>query len=147
MMYTDTMNWFIYACLGAVCIAIHQLSITKLIRLGLPVSFVNAAVYALVAVALSALFWLNKKPVDFKFMHVSWLLLATLTVVVVIVVTLLAFETAPNIGYVSAILSFCTVLVTLFSVFFLGSSLTAMKAAGIILAVMGFIIISLPSNT
>ena len=137
------MSWAIYAFIGACCIAVHQLSLAKLVKLGLPISFVNAIIYSLAAICLVGIFLYERKSVTLKTLHIPWIIIAAISVTVVIAVTLIAFDIAPNIGYVSAILSFCTVLVTLFSVLFLGSSLTLIKGIGIGLVVMGIVLLGI----
>ncbi|NND64653.1 MAG: EamA family transporter [Gammaproteobacteria bacterium] len=53
-----------------------------------------------------------------------------------------AYEAAPNPGYVDGIISFATVVLVLFSFFFLGSSLTAAKLLGIVLVVSGVLLLT-----
>ena len=137
------MSWIIYSVIGALCLSLHFLSITKLTRLGLPVSFVNVVVYALSTACLFVYYLLNKKQVTLESTHIPWVILASASSFFLITVTLQAFKLAPNPGYVNAIQNLSTIIVTISSVFLLSASLSPMKVAGVLLAVAGIIIVSL----
>ena len=140
----NRMNWFTIALIGAVSIAIHQFSITKLIKLGLPVHYVNAIIYTIAALILILIYKLTvQSQVELKSYHIIWLVIGVISIIGVIIATLEALNRAVNPGYVGAILSISAVILTILSIIFLKSPITLLKAIGITLALSGAILLGL----
>lgn len=136
------MSWVLYSVIGGLCLTVHFLSMTALTRSGLPVSFVNLLVYGISVLGLLIYHLNSKKDVIFEMGLIPLVLIASISSFLVITLTLIAFDKAPNPGYVNAIQNLSTVLVTLSSVFLLSSSLSPIKLLGVILVVTGVIIVS-----
>ena len=137
------MTWLAYALIGALCIAIHQFSLTKLAKLNLPISFINAIVYGVTAIILVGICLFEAEFKKVTFNHIIWITSAVISVVGVIICTLKALNLSSNPGYVGAILSMSAVFLTGLSVLFLKSSLSIVKIVGISLAISGAILLGL----
>ncbi|RAP26176.1 hypothetical protein DID74_02355 [Candidatus Marinamargulisbacteria bacterium SCGC AG-333-B06] len=138
------MNWFAIALIGAIGIAIHQFSITKLIKLGLPLHYINAVVYSFASIVLIILYKLTKhNHVDLKHNHILWISIAIISVLITIIATLEALKRSINPGYVGAILSTSAILLTILSICFFNSPITVLKGIGITLALAGAILLGL----
>ena len=138
------MTWYFIAIIGAICIAIHQFSITKLIKLGLPIHYINALIYAIAAIILIIIYKLtNNSSIELKINHIIWITIGILSIIGVIIATLAAINKSINPGYVGAILSTSAVILTLLSIIFLKSPITIIKGFGIALVLSGAILLGL----
>lgn len=137
------MNWISYSFLGALMLAIHILCMTKLSKFPISTHVINAIVFGCAALFLVCGALVSKKSFSVPQASIPWLIIATLSITVVIVVTLEAVKRAPNPGYVTAIQNLNTVMVTLLSVLFLASPITALKGIGIVIALTGITLICL----
>lgn len=135
------MIWFIYALLGAFLIAIQTIAMTKLTQLNLPTATINAIVLVVATILCVAYYFLTKTEWNVQKVHVSWLLISGLALFLTILVSLEAFKIAPNPGYVNAIQAFCAVIVTVASVFILGSGFSLLKFIGIFFVIAGILAI------
>ena len=136
------MTWYFIAIIGAICIAIHQFSITKLIKLGLPIHYINAIIYAIAAIILIYKLT-NNNSIELKINHIIWITIGILSIIGVIIATLAAINKSINPGYVGAILSTSAVILTLLSIIFLKSPITIIKGFGIALVLSGAILLGL----
>ena len=82
------MSWAMYSFLGALMLAMHVLCITKLTKFNLPGTFINAAVFSIVAILLVGLWFINRKTLVFHAHYTPWILMAAISAFVLIVVTL-----------------------------------------------------------
>tara|TARA_B100000427_G_C15237643_1_gene476267 strand:+ start:232 stop:648 length:417 start_codon:yes stop_codon:yes gene_type:complete len=132
------MNWFIIAIIGAITIAIHQFSITKLVKFGLPINWINAIIYTGVAIIL-VLYYLvyRNDTIEIKHNHILWIIIGLISIVIAIIATLEALSRVSNPGYVGAILSTSAIILTLLSIIYLKSPITMLKSIGIVLVLIG----------
>ncbi|RAP26978.1 hypothetical protein DID78_06380 [Candidatus Marinamargulisbacteria bacterium SCGC AG-343-D04] len=137
------MNWFGYSLIGAIGLAIHMLSMTKLAKLQLPTSFINAVVFSGAAIFLIIIYFVGKKEINLQMVHIPWLVIASVSILTVIIVTLEALKLAPNPGFVTAVENLSTILLTVGAVIFLASPLSFVKGLGVLLAFTGVLLISL----
>ena len=137
------MGWISYSLIGAICLAIHMLSMTKLSKMGLQSSFINMIVFTVATSCLWIYHFTVKKENILQMNHYGWFGLASLSVFAVIVTTLEALKRAPNPGFVNAIENMSTVIVTLGSVMLLSSELTLFKFLGVICVFIGVSIITI----
>jgi len=138
------MNWFTISLIGAISIAVHQFSITKLTKLGLSIGFINAVIYSIAAIILIIIYQVtDSEPLAITRMHVFWIVIGVFSIIGVIVATLEALDRSVNPGYVGAILSTSAILLTLLSLIFFKSPITLTKTIGIGLALIGAILLGI----
>lgn len=137
------MTWFTYSLIGAFCLALHMIAMTKLTTFNYPTSFVNAIVFSVVAFCLILISVFDKKTISFNLTHLIWFILASISIFIVIIVTLEGLKRAPNPGFVTAVENVSTIIVAVTAVVFLGSSLSLIKCIGVILSLIGVMIIGL----
>tara|TARA_Y100001968_G_scaffold224943_1_gene207698 strand:- start:3605 stop:4021 length:417 start_codon:yes stop_codon:yes gene_type:complete len=132
------MNWFLIAIIGAITIAIHQFSITKLVKFGLPINWINAIIYTGVAIIL-VLYYLvyRNDTIELKHNHILWIIIGVISIVIAIIATLEALSRVNNPGYVGAILSTSAIILTLLSIIYLKSPISMLKSIGIVLVLIG----------
>ena len=135
------MLWFIYAVLGAFFIAIQTIAMTKLTQMNMSTAAINAISFGIAGLLCVLFFFFSKAELNLEKRHLPWIFLASLAIFLFVITSLEAFKMAPNPGYVNAIQAFCAVIVTIASIFVLGSSFSIIKFIGIILVLTGIIVI------
>ena len=135
------MNWFWIASIGAFGIAIHQFSLAKLARFGIPINLINAIIYGGVTILLCLYYYMfNQGEIpQFKEKDVLWLSISTISIFVAIIAILEALDRATNPGYVGVILSTSGIILTILSLIYLNSSIDLVKGLGIMFVIIGAI--------
>ncbi|MBI59928.1 hypothetical protein CL657_01765 [bacterium] len=139
------MNWFWIASIGAFGIAIHQFSLAKLARFGIPINLINVIIYVGVAILLGVYYYAFKQGEipQFKEKEILWLAIGTISIFVAIIAILESLEKAANPGYVGVILSTSGIILTILSLIYLNSSIDLVKGLGITFVLIGAICLSL----
>ena len=133
--------WFLYSLAGAILISLQTIVIAKLSQFNMPLAAINACIFGFSGILCIVHFYVFKIDYDFKYTHFFWIILGAVSAYLTFVSTINALKDAPNPGYVNAIQGLCAVIVTIASLFILGSKFSLIKFVGVLFVVVGIFII------
>ena len=137
------MKWFFLSIVAAIALAMHVLVMTKIIKLGVPISRANFFVFLCVAILLLFQQLILKDGFTLKVSYWPYVFFAALGAFLVIQLSLMAIKDAPNPGYVNGLESLSAIIISIAAVYLFQSSLSITKVLGIICCLAGAFLIGI----
>jgi drug/metabolite transporter (DMT)-like permease len=135
-------NWVIFSILAAISFSVMVLVFKKLLLLKINQIVLNWAIFGLVFIGFSFLLLITKTPVKISWWMFLLLIIAAIFSLIGNYYQVQAFNSSPNPGYASTIISLQLIFISVLAVFIFNTQFNWVKFLGIAVVIFGSFLIA-----
>lgn len=143
LVFGTDINWFAYSFISMAGFAAIALIVKQLTRLDINPDVINFYIFLFTTAGFYPFIYFSDLSFSVPPKSLLFFLLFMLVAVITNHCSVIALKTAPNPGYVLAVRSFNSVLVSVVAIFLFKSEISVRKFIGIIFSVVGLILLAL----